>query len=56
MILLKGHHYKNKNPKTNRYVNNIIPQEDREVHQRMFDCFEDTTGSAKEILNEGDEQ
>lgn len=53
MIMLKAHHYKNRSPKTNRYVNSIIPQEDILVTQRMFDCFEDVTGK-KETEDEND--
>lgn len=41
--LLKSHFYRNRSPKINRYINTIIPQADREVPQRLFDCFEDIT-------------
>lgn len=42
-ILKKGHHYKLKNPKKSNYINEIIPMENREVSQRLFDEYEDVT-------------
>jgi hypothetical protein len=42
-ILKASHQYKARNPKTCRYINEIMPMEDREVSQYMFDQFKDVT-------------
>jgi hypothetical protein len=42
-ILKASHQYKARSPKTCRYINEIMPMEDREVSQHMFDQFKDTT-------------
>jgi hypothetical protein len=42
-ILLKHHYYVNKEPKKSLYINEIVPRENIEVSQRMFDQYEDKT-------------
>jgi hypothetical protein len=50
--LLASHQYRNINPKTNRYVNEIRPLCDIETTERMFNCFEDVTKSMSQIIVE----
>jgi hypothetical protein len=47
-ILKKAHVYHNRNPKKSPYINEIIPQDDREVSKRLFDSFEDITEKGRE--------
>lgn len=48
MAVLKAHtHYVNKSPKTNRYIDNIIPLVDREVSDRLFRCYEEKNAAEK---------
>lgn len=46
-ILKASIHYVNKSPKTNRYIDNIIPLEDLEVSERMFKCYGDKRDTEK---------
>lgn len=43
MKLISRHLYRNKNPKGNMFINTIIPLDDIEVSEKMFNCFEDVT-------------
>ena len=49
-ILKKYHRYVNKYTKKGaKYIGEIIPTEDREVSERMFNEFQDVTGKEIEL-------
>jgi hypothetical protein len=41
--MLRYHHYKIKNKKDDKYIQSIIPVDDRQVPDRMFERYEDVT-------------
>jgi len=55
MPTLKAYHkYENKNPRHSQYINTIIPMADRQVTQKLFDSFVDTTEEPRVIIDDSE--
>lgn len=55
MPTLKAYHrYENKNSRNSPYINTIIPMADRQVTQRLFDSFVDTTEEPRVIIDDSE--
>ena len=53
MAIFKAYHYyKNKNPKKNLNINELLPIRDIEVSQRVYDQFRDCTGREEYRIEE----